>query len=168
MIWAIGFLGLLHGCVAVEWVQQPRILKASQTRLFTKQKSVWISGSFHHRALAPPSSEEITSCAGRTILCSYRNSTNQMVIVRARGDLTFFLERVVFPFEIMTFHCPRECEVEVVRRTPTGLEESEWVLAEELQAGDGASLAYDDWRPARIARSVNVRSSASTICRDRL
>ena len=114
---------------------------------------------------APP--EEITTCAGRTIFCSYRNSTDRMVIVRARGASTFFLERVVFPFEIMTFHCPRECEVEVVRRTPAGLEESEWVAAEELRAEDGDMRADEDWRPSLNSRSVNVRSNASSICRDR-
>lgn len=89
-----------------------------------------------------------------------------MVIVRARGASTFFLERVVFPFEIMTFHCPKECEVEIVRRTPAGLEESEWVAAEELRAGDGVMRADEDWRPEVNSRSVNVRSNASTIYRD--
>jgi hypothetical protein len=111
--------------------------------------------------------EAFTSWAERTILCSYRNSTDRMVIVRARGASTFFLERVVFPFEIMTFHCPRECEVEIVRRTRAGLEESEWVAAEELRAGDGAMRADEDWRPALTPRPINVRSNASTICRDR-
>jgi hypothetical protein len=71
-----------------------------------------------------------------SILCSYRNCTNRIVIVRARGLGTYHLERVVFPFELMTFHCPRECEVEVIMRTPGGLEESEWVAAEELMAGE--------------------------------
>ena len=89
-----------------------------------------------------------------------------MVIVRARAAYTFFLERVVFPFEIMTFYCPRECEVEVVRRTLAGLEESEWVAAEELQAGDGAMRADEDWRPELNSRSINVRSNASNIYRD--
>jgi hypothetical protein len=70
------------------------------------------------------------------ILCSYRNCTDRIVIVRARGLSTYYLEKVVFPFEVMTFHCPRECEVEVIMRTPGGLEESEWVTAEELITGD--------------------------------
>jgi hypothetical protein len=70
------------------------------------------------------------------ILCSYRNCTDRIVIVRARGLATYYLERVVFPFEVITFHCPRECEVEVIMRTPGGLEESEWVAAEELMAGE--------------------------------
>jgi hypothetical protein len=70
------------------------------------------------------------------ILCSYRNCTDRIVIVRARGLSTYYLEKVVFPFEVMTFHCPRECEVELIMQTPGGLEESEWVAAEELIAGE--------------------------------
>ena len=71
-----------------------------------------------------------------SILCSYRNCTDRIIILRARGQSTFYLERVVFPFELLTFLCPRECEVEVIMRTPGGLEESEWVAAEELIAGE--------------------------------
>lgn len=68
------------------------------------------------------------------ILCSYRNFSDRMVIVRARGHSTYFLERVVFPFELITFHCPKESEVEVIKKTPGGLQESEWIAAEELVA----------------------------------
>lgn len=89
-----------------------------------------------------------------------------MVIVRARGHDAFFLERVVFPFEIMTFHCPREAEVEVIMRTPAGREESTWVAAEQLLAGDAPVDVEEDWRPSRTPRPVSVRSNASTICRD--
>ncbi len=89
-----------------------------------------------------------------------------MVIVRARGVEAFFLERVVFPFEIMTFHCPRDGEVEVIMRSPTGREESESVAAEQLLAGDASVDGEDDWRPARSPRPLSVRSNASTICRD--
>lgn len=87
-----------------------------------------------------------------------------MVIVRARGASDYFLERVVFPFEVMTFHCTRECEVEVIMRTPAGLEESEWVAAEELQAGDGPEYAGGDWKPSQVMHTVSVRSSASKVC----
>jgi hypothetical protein len=76
------------------------------------------------------------SITADSILCSYRNSSDRMVVVRARGMSSYFLERVVFPFEVMTFYCPRDCEVEVITRTPGGLEQSEWVAAEELHAGE--------------------------------
>lgn len=111
------------------------------------------------------SSEEGLSRSRRPILCCYRNGTDRMVIVRVRGMATFFLERVVFPFEIMTFHCPRECEVEILTRTPTGLEESEWVAAEELMA-DQPWISEGGWRPSRSIRKVNLRSSDSSICMD--
>lgn len=70
------------------------------------------------------------------VFCSYRNCTDKIVILRARSHSTNYLERVVFPFELLTFHCPRDCEVEVIMRTPSGLEDSEWVAAEELIAGE--------------------------------
>jgi hypothetical protein len=91
-----------------------------------------------------------------------------MVIVRARGMAAFFLERVVFPFEIMTFHCPLDCEVEVVMRTPGGLEQSEWVSAEQLRVSEHQTNWIADWRPSRSARVVSVRSNASAISADYL
>jgi hypothetical protein len=89
-----------------------------------------------------------------------------MVIVRARGVEAFFLERVVFPFEIMTFHCPRDGEVEVIMRTTAGNEQSEWVSAEQLLAGDSDPELQSDWRPNRAGRGLSVRSNASNICLD--
>jgi hypothetical protein len=91
-----------------------------------------------------------------------------MVVVRARGMEAFFLERVVFPFEIMTFHCPRDGEVEVVMRTPAGMEQSQRVAAEQLLAGDTTAELHCDWRPQRNSRGVSVRSNASNICMEGL
>jgi hypothetical protein len=91
-----------------------------------------------------------------------------MVIVRARAMAAFFLERVVFPFEIMTFHCPQQCEVEVVMRTPTGLEQSEWVAAEQLRVCERESSGLADWRPERPPRVFSVRNNGSAISVDYL
>ncbi|MEB3319285.1 MAG: DUF1830 domain-containing protein [Cyanobacteriota bacterium] len=115
-----------------------------------------------------PSPPEAGASHGRNplILCSYRNSTNHMVIVRARGVESFFLERVVFPFEIMTFHCPRDGEVEVVMRTNAGRQRSEWVAAEQLLADGSAIDHHADWRPNLAGRGLSVRSNASNICLD--
>ena len=127
-----------------------------------------MEGSTRLLAVSPPSPPPL---AGNwqdippLILCSYRNLTNRMLIVRVRGVEAFFLERVVFPFEIMTFHCPSDGEVEVITRTQTGEEHSEWVATEQLQAGDSFANFGDDWRPIRSVRTVSVRSNASTICR---
>lgn len=86
-----------------------------------------------------------------------------MVIVRARGPAAYFLERVVFPFELMTFHCPGHCEVEVVSRTPGGLEQSEWVIASELMVGETQSSDRKTWRPNRMVHNVSVRSSEGSV-----
>ena len=45
--------------------------------------------------------------------CGYRNSSDRMVILRCCGPDQFYLERVVFPFEVLTFQCPPAAEVEV-------------------------------------------------------
>ena len=45
--------------------------------------------------------------------CGYRNGTDRMVIVRCLGPQEFFLERVVFPFELLSFECPPASEVEI-------------------------------------------------------
>lgn len=36
-----------------------------------------------------------------------------MVILRCLGPHAFFLERVVFPFEQLSFHCPIGSDVEI-------------------------------------------------------
>jgi hypothetical protein len=46
--------------------------------------------------------------------CAYRNASDRMVIVRCLGPSSFFLERVVFPFELLSFACPPESEVEIL------------------------------------------------------
>jgi len=45
--------------------------------------------------------------------CGYRNSSDRMVIVRCLGPEEFFLERVVFPFELLSFLAPPASVVEI-------------------------------------------------------
>ena len=45
--------------------------------------------------------------------CGYRNASDRMVILRCCGPHAFFLERVVFPFELLSFQCPKDSEVEI-------------------------------------------------------
>ncbi|MFM7652615.1 MAG: DUF1830 domain-containing protein [Vulcanococcus sp.] len=45
--------------------------------------------------------------------CGYRNSSDRMVIVRCIGPEEFFLERVIFPFELLSFLAPPESIVEI-------------------------------------------------------
>ncbi|MFN9646251.1 MAG: DUF1830 domain-containing protein [Cyanobacteriota bacterium] len=97
------------------------------------------------------------------VLCSFRNVTNRMVILRARGEGAFFLERVVFPFEVMTFHCPLEGDVEVINRGAAGREEHESLAVEQLLAAEFDNASHVDWRPARSGKAMSVRSNASSI-----
>ncbi|MCP9916014.1 DUF1830 domain-containing protein [Cyanobium sp. ATX 6F1] len=45
--------------------------------------------------------------------CGYRNSSDRMVIIRCCGPQEFYLERVVFPFELLSFNAPEGCVVEI-------------------------------------------------------
>ena len=45
--------------------------------------------------------------------CSYRNNDDRMVILRCFGSDGFYLERVIFPFEVLNFVAPPEAEVEI-------------------------------------------------------
>ena len=45
--------------------------------------------------------------------CGYRNTSDRMVILRCCGPEQFFLERVVFPFELLSFQCPADSEVNI-------------------------------------------------------
>ena len=45
--------------------------------------------------------------------CSYRNDDDRMVILRCFGDEGFYLERVIFPFEVLNFIAPPHGEVEI-------------------------------------------------------
>lgn len=52
-------------------------------------------------------------CSLALLSCGYRNSSDRMVIVRCCGPQEFYLERVVFPFELLSFSAPDGCEVEI-------------------------------------------------------
>lgn len=64
--------------------------------------------------------------------CGYRNGTDRMVIVRCLGPEEFFLERVVFPFELLNFLAPREAVVEIWTHGLGGAELVESLNASEL------------------------------------
>jgi hypothetical protein len=66
--------------------------------------------------------------------CSYRNSSDRMVILRCCGSQHFFLERVVFPFELLAFSCPPLSEVKVWSHGLYGPELLESFLSEQLLA----------------------------------
>ena len=45
--------------------------------------------------------------------CGYRNASDRMVILRCIGPQEFFLERVVFPFELLSFCAPTSASVQI-------------------------------------------------------
>ena len=70
--------------------------------------------------------------------CSYRNTSDRMVILRCCGPEEFFLERVVFPFELLSFSCPAESEVKIWTHGLGGAELIESLQAEELLSSGSA------------------------------
>jgi hypothetical protein len=55
-----------------------------------------------------------------------------MIILRCIGPEQFFLERVVFPFELLTFRCPAGSEVEIWTHGLGGPELLESIESREL------------------------------------
>lgn len=90
------------------------------------------------------------------IECGYRNSSDRMVIVRCCGPSQFFLERVVFPFELLSFHCPVSTEIKIWTHGLGGPELIETFHAEELRieplamftADPASDLAATPWLEA--------------------
>lgn len=52
-----------------------------------------------------------------SLACGYRNGSPQLVVLRSLGPDTVHYERVIFPFEMLTFHCPRGSEIQIWRRS---------------------------------------------------
>ena len=67
-----------------------------------------------------------------TLDCGYRNASDRMVILRCCGHRQFYLERVVFPFEMLTFSCPAQARVEIWTHGLGGPELVESLTADEL------------------------------------
>jgi len=55
-----------------------------------------------------------------------------MVIARCLGPDRFFMERVVFPFELLSFQCPDESELEIWTHGLGGAELLETIPVGEL------------------------------------
>lgn len=73
--------------------------------------------------------------------CGFRNASDRMVILRCCGPSAFFLERVVFPFELLSFQCPRDSVVEIWTHGLGGPELLESCPAAELCSEPIAALA---------------------------
>ena len=64
--------------------------------------------------------------------CGYRNTSDRMVIIRCCGPREFYLERVVFPFELLSFEAPLGSQVEIWTHGLGGPELMETVATSEL------------------------------------
>lgn len=64
--------------------------------------------------------------------CGYRNTSDRMVILRCVGPEQFFLERVVFPFELLSFTCPPQSVIKIWTHGLGGPELVESIQAQEL------------------------------------
>lgn len=86
------------------------------------------------------------------VSCGYRNSSDQMVIARCLGPESFFMERVVFPFELLSFQCPDESELEIWTHGLGGAELVETIPVSELliDSRDQGVMAFDQKAPSRI------------------
>jgi hypothetical protein len=90
--------------------------------------------------------------ASAWIECGYRNVSDRMVIVRCLGPAAFFLERVVFPFELLSFACPPDSEVEILTHSLGGAELLEAMPARTLRLDAPVALEI----PARPAEPLEA------------
>ena len=97
------------------------------------------------------------------LFCSYRNTSDRMIIVRCCGPENFYLERVVFPFELLSFHCPTQSDVQIWSKGARGAELTETLDARILGASERSSRPRPEWLPARTPRTVGVRDNASAV-----
>jgi len=70
------------------------------------------------------------------VSCGYRNSSDRMVIARCLGPEQFYLERVVFPFELLSFQCPPDSELEIWTHGLGGPELVERIATDDLWIED--------------------------------
>lgn len=67
------------------------------------------------------------------LLPQYRQPVADLALLRPWG---FFLERVVFPFELLTFACPADSEVKIWHLDGAGPTLVDCCLAEAMLCGD--------------------------------
>lgn len=73
--------------------------------------------------------------------CLYRNSRDRMVILRCIGPQSYFLEKVIFPFETWTFDAPQQADVELWCHGLGGAELLERMNSDQLQLLHGPEAA---------------------------
>lgn len=67
------------------------------------------------------------------ILCSYKNQTNQLQVIRLKNSFQGDLERIIFPGEYYLFKAKPDDQVEVYSKVNEEMIESEYVPCYILQ-----------------------------------
>ena len=67
------------------------------------------------------------------ILCSYKNNTEQLQVIRLKNSAQGYLERIVFPGEYYLFKAEPQDEVEVYSKVNQEMIESQHLLCQSLQ-----------------------------------
>lgn len=67
------------------------------------------------------------------ILCSYKNKTNQLQVIRLKKSSQGYLERLIFPGEYYLFQAEPQNEVEIYSKVNEELIESQHLLCQSLQ-----------------------------------
>ena len=62
---------------------------------------------------------------------SYKNVTNRRIIVRCIGEKSDYVEKVIFPAEILTFDAPKGSRVEIWGNDLSGLHLEESAIVGE-------------------------------------
>lgn len=70
---------------------------------------------------------------GPDLHCAYRNGSDRIVILVCRDCHGFELQRLIFPFELLSFACPPAAEVWVFADEGAGVALREHCAASELQ-----------------------------------
>jgi hypothetical protein len=89
-----------------------------------------------------------------------------MVIARCVGPEQFFLERVVFPFELLSFSCPPESELKIWTHGLGGPELIETLAVADLQIA-AATEATDEPAPPEPAAAESPQSGGAGSLRPR-
>jgi hypothetical protein len=101
------------------------------------------------------------------LFCHYRNTCERLRIVRCHGPGDFRLERVVFPFERLSFRCPPGSEVQIWSQGRSGAELAERFAAEALHSPERGPAPGPPWWPAGVPRTVGGRANDSVVSLER-
>ena len=64
---------------------------------------------------------------------AYISTSDRLLILRILGPEGYYLERIIFPFEMLNFTCPNNCEVQIWTHGLGGPELCEIISAEDLR-----------------------------------